>query len=136
MTQRKRIMQEFEITEISAVDRPAQKHALMTIMKRMEPAPTPNTRFDFAKVAKGGAMAAVRATRENPDAFAKMQSAGEDAYQKHVADLHARPIEKSAAVAFTQLCTDFMKQNGGSRQDAMRAVRLANPSAFGKLQEV
>jgi hypothetical protein len=34
----KRIMEEFEITEISGVDRPAQAHAKMTIMKRHDEA--------------------------------------------------------------------------------------------------
>lgn len=51
MTERRNIMRRFKISELSAVDNPAQKHARMAIMKRADDATNPGGSGDRAKEA-------------------------------------------------------------------------------------
>ncbi len=45
-SRKRRVMREFRIDELSAVDKPAQAHARMTIMKRADPEENDDMRFE------------------------------------------------------------------------------------------
>ena len=146
---KRRIMQEFSIDELSAVDKPAQAHARMTIMKRADPEENDDMRFE--KII------------DQPSAFDSFDEAvehlktihgcsGTEALRK-AADAHPRLLEayqKAGAVSsrpdFTKAArpqavqewdiavAGVMERDGVTRTAAMSRVRSERPHLYDALQ--
>jgi hypothetical protein len=131
---RKNIMREFTISELSAVDRPAQEHARMTIMKcadhqqehqmQIVSFPTLEAAMDHLKrQGMSGADAMSKAARDNPALLARYQSGG---------------VEKSETImtvpppvrAFERVIQSIKERDGCDSATAMRRARAENPDAF------
>ncbi|MFD0987816.1 hypothetical protein [Methyloligella solikamskensis] len=150
---RKRIMREFTIDELSAVDRPAQQHATMAIMKRDEgdepAAPIADGKDDvahfdsfeqaveqLAAILSGGRTEAMKkVARERPDLLQKYNQDGRDAFQKAQAEA-SRPAEVSKAKEDFDLLVDgIMDERKVSRTQAMTIARAKHPAAYRRYQE-
>ena len=148
----KRVMQEFIITEISAVDRPAQEYATATILKQMlmnrsdrfakeidplaEPANFEEAvayiRRNDRTVKRTQAMSLARGFY--PALYAEEQKTGASKYQMAVRKMRALKGTEQSALKFMMLVDRHILKNGGSRTAAMSAVRQAYPSEFAALQ--
>lgn len=152
MSGTKRIMEEFRLNEISAVDRPAQVHATAAIIKRRSDdemiqrvrGKSTHERMeeDFEEVA-----AEIRRTekvphhrafslarKRRPDLYAAYQEAGQRKVTKaHEAE--ASRFEKSDDVlAFEKLVAEYARDFGCTGTEAMTACRTLHKAAFAKYQ--
>lgn len=154
MTTRRRIMRKFSITELSSVDRPAQAHATMTLLKRHETQETDD--MQFTKIAGDTvatfstfdeAVAAIckaegvprsegmrLAARAAPDLVQKYNDEGRERFQK-ASDAIAKRSSPSGTVAkagadFEAAVQDVMRQHGLKRSAAMAWVRNARPDLY------
>src|SRR5262245_30598248 len=113
-TTRRRVMRRFKLSEISAVDRPAQKGATMTIMKREEDHPTRETHpmeheHDFYKIAADlreldSSLSVTesfsKARRLAPGDFAKMRSQAPAAFDtREEAEAHINKMNFEMTIA-------------------------------------
>ena len=149
-TKTKRIMREFEIGEISAVDRPSQGHARMTIMKheskeksmqkitRDELLAFPTFEAAVAQLRKihklTGTQAMSRAARDHP---ALLKRYNEEAIERHESALAA--VEKAGAkpravTDFEMIVDSMVQRDGVSRFVAMQRARRENPDLFAAYQ--
>jgi hypothetical protein len=120
---KRRILHKINLTEISAVDNPAQEHARMVIMKRVDPNDTRRTRqeeptmsFDseVTKIMKRDSVtrsvAMTRARREHPDAWDAYRSgdvaksAGNDFEALVKAEMHRGCLSFEVAAQQTRRC--------------------------------
>lgn len=135
---RRRIMREFSLAEISAVDRPAQARAKATIMKRSSSQETDDMDFhkimgrpaSFATVE--GATAHLRdmeaAARANPDALEKYRDGG----------VVAAPVAEKRSLAAQEfdLAVDAIcERDGCERHAAMSRARRERPDLYDRMQE-
>ncbi len=142
---KRRIMREFSIEELSAVDRPAQKHARMTIMKRADPEENDDMRFEkiidqpsafdsfdeaveHLKTIHG--CSGTEALRKAADAHPRLL----EAYQKAGAVASRPNFEKAArpqAVQRFNLIVDgIAERDGVSRLEALRQAARTHPTEF------
>ncbi len=146
---KRRIMREFTITELSAVDKPAQAHARMAIMKRADPEENDDMRFEkiidrprafdsfedaveHLKTIHG--CSGTEALRKAADAHPRLL----EAYQKAGA-VSSRPnFEKAArpldVQRFNLIVDGIAERDGVSRVEAMRRAAREKPEAFRALQ--
>lgn len=143
---RRRIMRVFKINELSAVDRPAQGHALAVLIKRVDTreqqvshdADTPhpfNTLEDAVAylqsvqgMTKLGALE--RAGEQHPDLVRKFNSDGEQ-IAKAAADEAAKARRKpKAAEDFEGIVSSIAKRDGLQRHRALEIARLEHPDQF------
>lgn len=134
----------FKLDEISAVDRPAQEHALATILKRdtreaedelmrYEKHISGPTSFGAAVDryrAQGfaGTEAMHLAATRHPDLLAK--------YQQGEAPPEPEPVPVSkAGLAWDSLVDSIAKDDGVPRSEAMRRARREHPAVFKAFQE-
>ncbi|MGH6736809.1 MAG: hypothetical protein ACRECX_12160 [Methyloceanibacter sp.] len=135
---KRRIMREFKIDELSAVDRPAQAHALMTVMKRDD---RKDDDMQLSKIASydtlSDAVAAVakaegcprhvamsRAAREFPDLVERHRAEGREAIAKAQESARApRPLVTKAVLAFQDKVELIAKRRGVPRHEAMSIAR-------------
>lgn len=144
---RRRIMEVFRINELSAVDRPAQAHAKMTIMKRADPPyrpPAPTTRYEdiamttaydfdalvdhYKDTGMSGTLALKTARSARPDLFAKMQNAPHQRTDDEQAIAKAR--DGRARQNRVQALVDELARSGMARTEAVREVRKRHPDLF------
>ena len=152
---RKNIMREFTISELSAVDRPAQAHATMAIMKRYtDDEQENNMRLEKINgeqvvsfttlqeamahlqkingLSKSDAMS--KAAREHPDLLAKYQSEGERSVAK-AADERLTIMRRPPAVQeFEALIRRIKDRDGCDSVTALRRARSEDPSLFAQYQ--
>ncbi len=154
---KRRIMREFTIKELSAVDRPAQGHALMTMMKREDEKDNdirveniardePRVFHTFEQAVahlrefrECSGTEALRAAREQyPRLLAKYNAEGADA----VAEASARKVALNTAKLSSQakqewdlLVEGIMARRGVKRTVAMQIARRENPGKFRVYQE-
>ncbi len=146
---KRRIMREFTITELSAVDKPAQAHARVAIMKRADPEENDDMRFEkiierprafdsfeeaceaIRKAERCAGTDAMRKAREgHPGLFEAYQKAGAVSYRPNF-EKAARPLdvqEWDLAVA------GVMERDGITRTAAMSRVRSERPHLYDALQ--
>ena len=143
----KRIMRDFTLREISCVDRPAQKGAMATIMKReqtmdhydhdddwLEKAERDEATDDFLDAARGiqkrdgctGLEALQKARREHGGAFGAMQ---QDPTHTDI-DVDERSDAELGKAAFEVACTEIQKRDDCSRLEAMRKAREEQPALY------
>jgi hypothetical protein len=153
MTKRKRVLTEFEITEVSAVDKPAQEGAKAEIMKRKENEVAEGIEFiknahaEFQKVATQIAkrdncpphIALSRARQENPQAFENYRKAGDLAMQLNNEQITRRDQENQGQRANrmgfqddTEALVESQARQGKrmSLTAAMTKLRKRDPEAF------
>ena len=146
---KRRIMREFSIEELSAVDKPAQAHAMVTIMKRSDPKENDDMRFEkitdqprafdsfedavehLKKVHGCSGTEALRKAREGHPGLL-------EAYQK-VGAVSSRPNFEKAATPkavqdFDYAVAGVMERDGVSRTAAMSRVRSERPHLYDALQ--
>ena len=152
---RMRIMRAFKLREISCVDNPAQAHARMVIMKRID-AQQEHDNMQFHKIGDHSiasfddlesamrhlmdshkcdrltAMEQVGAAR--PDLVREFNDVGE-AVAKSIADARApRPISK-AITDFNKRVAEVMARDRCAKLDALERARVEHPAEFAKYQE-
>jgi len=140
-TGRRRILREFTITEISAVDRPAQEAAKMVLMKRGEPDGLDKDESSFqtrvSEVAKRhgcSRMAAMRKARvEYPDEFEEYQAEGAVS-SRLVVKREALPGAAKAKREFDRAVSELVSSAGISRTAARSRVRRERPDLYEALQ--
>jgi len=134
-TGRRRILREFTITEISAVDRPAQQMARMVLMKRGEDESSFQTRVsEVAKRHGCSRMAAMRKARvEYPDEFEEYQAEGAVS-SRLVVKREALPGAAKAKREFDRAVSELVSSAGISRTAAMSRVRRERPDLYEALQ--
>ncbi len=153
-TRRRRIMREFLLKEISAVDRPAQQGALMAIMKRLEPDreaarmqmkkidPMPRGYDSFESAiaaiaaAEGVPLYRVmsKAAAAWPALMDRYQSEGTERVAK-AADAVDKARAMPAAVRhFHGLVDAVQARDGCSRSTAIMRARQENPAAHDAYQ--
>jgi hypothetical protein len=135
----KRIMREFRIDEISAVDRPAQAAALATIIKRdAKPAAPVEHHTDTYH---GDETPALRALAKRLDEAAKRREARE----QETRTMQTAAAENDDHVAFRKLADDaersmtsYIAKRGRnvSRTDAAEQWRRDNPDQYEALNKV
>lgn len=149
---KRRIMRDFEITELSAVDHPAQGHARATILKR---AAGKDTRMDFNKHSTprafdsfdaavahirqiekcSGTEAMQRARLEHPALVEKHNAEAHDIARKATGDIALAKSRPRAQEDFNLVVSGLVERLGISRSEAMRRARRENPDLFRRLQE-
>ncbi|TIP04936.1 MAG: hypothetical protein E5X72_09660 [Mesorhizobium sp.] len=157
MTLKRRVMHDFEISELSAVNSPAQVHAKALIAKAI-----PTTRpiivkvnppvatkkddavsfksfaeaVDHLKTIAGmsGTEAMTKARALHPELFKSYQEAPNTSLAKKQADDDAAAIAKGVARShqIDALVRTTALAKRVSRVDALRLVRKANPELFGE----
>jgi hypothetical protein len=150
MATKRRILREFRIAEISAVDRPAQEGALMAIMKRADDEQE-DDEMELRKIASfdsfEAAVAAI-AKREGCQrhvAFSKAANAfpalldayrreGSERVAKAADDLARRRAKPAAATHFDRIVDGIMDRDKVSRSAAMSKARQENPDAYRAMQ--
>ncbi len=153
MTKRKRVLTEFEITEVSAVDKPAQEGARAAIMKRKSAEVAEGIAFikqahvEFEKCAtqiakRDGCKAHValsRARAEHPQAFENYRKAGSLAMQLNREERSRRQLaedgRRSRGASFqddAEALVESQRRQGKriSRTQAMSKLRKRDPKAF------
>lgn len=143
---RRRIMREFVITELSAVDRPAQEPARMAIIKRAEDT---ESEMDVTKIASfarfGDAVAAVAKSEDIPthEAMSRVRAARPDLVERYnaegreaaaraatAAEAARAPRFTKAELAFEDRVDEIAKARGIPRHAAMSAARTRYPDEF------
>ena len=149
MTARRRIMREFTIKELSAVDRPAQKPATVAIMKREDDGQ--ENEMDMTKIAAfdsfDEAVAAIaeregcpqyiamsKAAATHPDLLTKYQTEGDASIAKAADDLAKRRGRPVAVQRFEMIVDGIATRDGVARHVAMQRARRENPDAFAAFQ--
>ena len=138
-TKKKRIMREFEISEISAVDRPAQAHARMSVMKREEP-----VGFDsfeaavdhlakFHECSRTDAMS--MAARAHPALIEKYNAEGREQIVKAAHAAQKARTKPEAVTAFHKCVEDVARRDNCSRTEALRRARTEHPEEFSSYEE-
>jgi predicted metal-binding protein len=153
MTKRKRVLDEFEITEVSAVDKPAQEGARAEIMKRKENEIAEGIAFikqahaEFEKCATQIAkrdncpphIALMRARQEHPQAFQNYRKAGDLSLQLNSQQRSRRDLldhsQRANQVSFqegAEALVESQRRLGKriSRTQAMSSIRKRDPEAF------
>ena len=146
---KRRIMREFSIDELSAVDKPAQAHARMAIMKRADPEENDDMQFekiidrplafDTFEAAVGhlktihrysGTQALRKARETHPRLF--------EAYQKAGAFSSRPSFEKAArpqdVQRFDLIVDGIAERDEVSRVEAIRRAAREEPEAFRRYQ--
>jgi len=153
MTIKRKIMREFKLNEISAVDRPAQVHAKMTIMKRADEPQEPDQEPDMnltkiasfdtfddavAAIAKaencGRSQAMSKAAKCHPDLLATYQTAGVERVAKRIDEARKAGAMPQAARNWEILVGAIADRDKCSRTEAMRRARREDPEAFRAFQ--
>lgn len=147
MAKRKRIMKDFAISEISAVDRPAQAGAVAVFIKRHEQEskmelrkvtrdepisfPTLEAAMDHLLKSHGMSRSSAMSTaaREHPDLLAKYQREGEDRIAKAADAGKPQPVSK-AVMEFDDRVEQIAKGRGLPRHQAMKKARERYPDEF------
>lgn len=147
MANRKRIMKDFAISEISAVDRPAQAGAVAVFMKRHEKEsemqlrkancdepvsfPTLEAAMDHLLKTHGMSRSSAMSTaaREHPDLLAKYQREGEDQIAK-AAEAPKPQLLSKAMMEFEDRVEQIAKGRGLPRHQAMKKARERYPDEF------
>jgi len=115
----KRIMRDFTLREISCVDRPAQKGAMATLMKR-------GTTMDHHDV--DDILEAARGIQKRDGV------SGLEALKKARREIEFDPDEATDAElgknAFEVACTEIMKRDDCSRLEAMKRAREEQPALY------
>lgn len=152
MTRRRRIMRRFRISELSAVDHPAQEFARAVILKgderrkelemqtrphkttRSEPRAFPSYEAAVRHLREvhnlSGCDAMAKARKEHPDAFAKYQREGEAMVAKAAEQAEKARGKPREVEAFELLIESIRERDGVSRRTAMERARKANPALF------
>jgi hypothetical protein len=148
MTTRKRIMREFTISEISAVDRPAQTHAVKTLMKRADKQEHDDMqiqKIDNDEVASFDTLdEAVRHLEKLHPSRSAAMSAAAERYPELVKRFNSEGVEIAKAAAdalaprsitkaeqdFELAVDEIVKRDKCPRSDAMSKARTEHPDAF------
>jgi hypothetical protein len=151
---RKNIMREFTITELSAVDRPAQEHARAVIMKRAgeqqehdhmhyqkitrdEPISFPTLEAAMGHLrdvrGMGGADAMSAAAREHPDLLAKYQHEGDERIGKALERMPS-PGAPPAVGEFNALVDRIRRRDMCTGTEALRRAKAEDPRLFEQYQ--
>lgn len=130
----KRIMEDFRIDEISAVDRPAQKGARARIMKRQ----TEDAKMEFQKrvdeirkrddCSQTEAMS--KAREEFPDEYEAYQREGAASGREAIAKMHRNPRASDPVREFRKIVAETAARDGISPARAMEKARTENPAAY------
>ena len=147
---RRRIMKEFSITELGAVDRPAQAPALAVLLKGA--AAEPENQMDLSKIAAfetfDAAVAAIAKAERSPSdlrgdvasrrtsprtCWPSSSDAGDEAIAKAADTAKARP-KPQAVSNFETLVAGIMGRDGCSKSEAMARARAEHPDAFAAYQ--
>ncbi|WP_156953316.1 hypothetical protein [Afifella pfennigii] len=149
MTIKRKIMRDFQIEEISAVDVPAQAHAKMVIMKRADDHEEPDMNltkiasfdtFDDAVAAIAKAESCPRhkamskAAARHPDLYDSFQREGEEQIAKRVDEARKAGAMPQAARNWDILVGAIADRDKCSRTEAMRRARREDPEAFAAFQ--
>ena len=134
-TGRRRILREFTITEVSAVDRPAQEVARMVLMKRREDETSFQRRVsEIAKRRGCSRLHAMRKARaQYPDEFAEYQAEGAVS-SRPVVKREASPGAGKAKRDFDRAVSELVSSAGISRTAAMSRIRRERPDLYEALQ--
>ena len=140
-TGRRRILREFTIREISAVDRPAQEAAKMVLMKRREPdgADEDETPFQtrVSEIAKQDGCSRLEAMQmarvEYPEEFEVYQAEGAVS-SRPVQKAESRPGAAKAKRDFDGAVSELVSSAGISRTAAMSRIRRERPDLYEALQ--
>jgi len=147
MTKRKRVLTEFEITEVSAVDKPAQEGAKAEIEIAEGIEFIKNAHAEFSKVATNIAkrdgclphVALSKARRENPQAFENYRKAGDLCMKLNREERSRRQLaedgRRSRGASFqdnAEALVDAARQRGKRMNltQAMSSIRKRDPEAF------
>jgi len=147
-TTKKRIMRAFRVDEISVVDRPANAHARMTVMKRAD---DPDEENDMHNVASfddlGSAIAAIekregcgrlsameKAARQHPDLLQKYQTEGQQRAEKALQRMPS-PRPAPALLAFRRIVDEIARRDNISPLEAMTRARAEFPEEFLAMQD-
>jgi hypothetical protein len=153
-SKRRRIMRSFRIDELSACDRPAQKHALAVLMKRAddeqeydemqfekitrdEPTSFPTLEAAMEHLQKLGMSkldAMSKAADRHPDLLAKYQHDGERIAKAAAAAATPRPIAK-AVRDFEERVTEVMSRDKITKLAALEKAAKEHPAEFEAYQE-
>jgi len=147
-------MREFTIKELSAVDRPAQGHALMTMMKREDEKDNdmrveniardePRVFHTFEQAVahlrkrhEYSGTEALRAAREQfPMLLAKYNAEGADAAAAREVALKKARSSSQAKQEWDLMVEGIMARRGVKRTVAMQIARRENPGTFRAYQE-
>lgn len=117
MTRRARIMNKFQITEISAVDEPCQAHARAAIMKRAAPgAPTPKDNPMSDQIKKALGLEATASDDQVAAAIAKNLAEAETLAKKATLSDATRAHYEALAKANDKEATDFLDKDEEERK--------------------
>ena len=142
---KRRIMQEFSIDELSAVDKPAQEYARMTIMKRADPEENDDMRFEkiidrprafdsfedaveHLKTIDGcsGTEALRKAADAHPKLLEAYQAAGAVSSRPNF-EKAARPLDVQR---FNLIVDGIAERDGVGRARAMQIAARTHPTEF------
>jgi hypothetical protein len=151
---KRRIMRRFRLDEISAVDRPAQEHARMTLIKRNEGQEQDDMRlekitrdeplsfatFEAAVVhlrelhecSRASAMSA--AADRYPDLLRKYNDEGAERVEKAAQEATRISATSEAEQNWNMLVSNIMDRDKVSRVVAMPRARRENPGAYAAYQ--
>jgi len=140
MSIKRRRMREFEIDEISAVDRPAQAHARMSVMKR-DDSPVGFDTFGeaVAAIAKAGGVSRIEAmsriARTHPDLVKKHQAEYDDRIEKAAASSAQPRLMVKAIQTWNDRVGEVARRDGVGRTEAMSRARAEFPAVFKSYEE-
>lgn len=132
---KKRIMRNFKIAELSAVDRPAQEHATMALMKREDPMNTAQDVYDkalsgvperhrpsYEEARKATAKAGATKAGRQPASFATFEEA-----VQHLKKLHGLSGTRAMEQAAREHPSLLAKYNEAGEEAVAKAADNARP---------
>ena len=145
---KRRIMREFSITELSAVDKPAQEYATMAIMKRDS---SEDEKMDFQKITdkplafdsfenavehlkKVNRCSGTEAMRKAADAHPRLFEAYQEAGMVSSRPKLEKAAKPQAVQEFNLIVDGIAKRDKVSRVEAMRRATREEPGAFRRYQ--
>jgi len=137
---KRRRMLDFVIDEISAVDRPSQSHARMSVMKRDDsPAAFDSFGEAVAAIAKAEGVSRIEAmsriARTHPDLVKKHQAEYDDRIEKAAADAAQPRLMVKAIQTWNDRVGEVARRDGVGRTEAMSRARAEFPAVFKSYEE-